>query len=100
MSKSQLAVLIVASVVIIGGAYVHGMSTDRWVKKHSKKLDQYTERLAALPTTFGDWTSTPMEVDAAQFKESGCDGSYSRLFENSVTGEQISVFLEILHCCS
>ena len=93
MEKSQYIILGVASVVIVGSAYVHGVATDRWVKKHSEKLSQYTARLDAVPTEFGDWVSTPQEVDAEQFEASGCDGHFSRLFENKLTGDQISVFL-------
>ena len=85
--------LTVAALVIIGSAYSHGILTDRWIPHRSEKLDGYTARLGDLPTEFGDWTSTDAPVDPAQFKASGCDGSFSKLFENSVTGEQISVFL-------
>lgn len=92
MLKTQIIMLSVAALVIVGGAVKHGFDTDRWTKQHSEKLNTYTSRLESLPTEFGDWTSIESEVDPAQFKASGCDGSYSRLFTNSL-GEQISVFL-------
>lgn len=93
MSKSQYLMLSVAGVIIASSAYVHGVYTDRWGRQQSEKLRQYSARLEAVPTSFGDWTSVPQEVDPEQFKASGCDASFSRLFENSVTGEKVSVFL-------
>ena len=94
MSKLQIIMLSSAALIVVGTAYVHGIWTDRWEKQvASEKLRQYSERLDQVPTSFGDWESIPQEVDPAQFKESGCDHQFSRLFTNSVTGEQISVFL-------
>ena len=93
MSKSQFIFLGVAAAFIVGTAYVHGVVTDRWGQQHSLKLAEYSARLDNVPRTFGDWTSAPQEVDPEQFKASGCDKHFSYLFENTVTGDQISVFL-------
>ena len=93
MTKSQYIMLGVAGLIIVSSAYVHGVYTDRWGRLTSEKLKHYTARLDDVPTKFGDWTSVPQEVDPAEFKASGCDGSFSRNFTNSVTDDVISVFL-------
>lgn len=93
MSKMHHIMLATAAVIIVGSAVVHGVMTDRWIKRHSEKLTQYTARLEQVPTQFGDWESTPDTVDPAEFKASGCDGHFSRVFTNKVTKDQISVFL-------
>lgn len=93
MSKSQLYMLIAATLIVCGGAYVHGMKTDRWGQPTNEKLSAFTDRLHYVPIQFGDWTSEPVDIPADEFKASNCDGGFQRVYTNSVTGDQISIFL-------
>lgn len=93
MSRNQFIMLGVAALVITGSTYIHGKRTDRWEKYQPELLNEYTARLQNVPTAFGAWTSTQTDVDEEQFDASNCDGQFSRLFVNSETGEQISVYL-------
>jgi len=93
MSTSQLSMLVAGALVICGGAYVHGVKTDRWQQQTNEKLEHFSQRMEAIPIDFGDWTSKELDVNEEQFEASHCDRAYSRVFVNSVTGEQISAFL-------
>jgi hypothetical protein len=91
--KIQILIGLIASVVSVGGAVYQGQLCDRWELETSERLEGFAQRLARVPTQIGPWTSTEVEVDEAQFKESKCNGVVSRAYQNSLTGELVSVYL-------
>lgn len=74
-------------------AIYEGFKTDRWEKADPEEVAHFAERLKSVPTAFGDWVSTPVEVDERQNKAAGIAGQFTRNFRNKVTGDEISVFL-------
>lgn len=93
MTKNQFIMVGVVVLLTIGGAYTQGRMTDRWSNEVSQRLEKFTTKLDGVPTQFGNWISEEMPVDEAQFKESNCHGRVSRLYKNTITGEQVNVFL-------
>ena len=93
MSKIQNILLIAVGVITLGGAGVQGWVTDRWVNATTERLAEFTTRLDGVPRNFGQWVSVDTEVDAKQFKASNCHGNISRLYRNTVTNEEVNVFL-------
>ncbi len=93
MSKSQYILLAVVTVVTLGGAFSQGKMTDRWSNEVSQRLEKFTAKLDGVPPVIGNWASVETPVDEDQFKQSNCHGRVSRTYRNTVTGDEVNVFL-------
>lgn len=92
--KTKLILPTAVALVIIGvGTYVQGVLSDRWDKRRTEKLVGFTDRLAEVPMTIGDWDGTDQPFDEDQFKASNCDGQISREYRNHRNQKVVSVYL-------
>lgn len=83
------------AVVVVISAVYQGFITDRWANDVTERLNVFTERLEktpGIPKEIGSWVATDTESDEAQFRASGCHGKISRIYENTITGDRISVY--------
>ena len=95
MSKLQWIMVGVLGVVSIAGAVQQGIITDRWSSEVTERLQNFTDRLEAVPTTIGDWTSVETEETEKtkrQWIASGCHGKVSRVYTHP-NGMAVNVFL-------
>jgi EpsI family protein len=93
-SKSGLprSLVIYGSVAVLVAAGVfEGLRTNRWGQTEDMKAA--VTRLAAVPATFGDWTSQEQPIDEKVLKVAEATGSVSRTYANRKTGNVVSVLI-------
>lgn len=77
--------------LIIGAGWFHGRIVDRWGDSH--EMNQAVARLQNLKTSFGDWTSQPIEINPRHLEVAEVTGYIQRLYVNRTSGERISILL-------
>lgn len=81
--------LIVSSLLV---GVVHGRLTNRWGIQPD--MAEAGRRLKSVPADFGDWrmsSESKLEDRIAEMLQ--CEGSLTRVYENTRTGQKVSVFL-------
>ena len=90
--KQSIPFAVAAVVLCVTGAGIAGYLTERWGTRKSERLDNFTARIAKIPTVIGDWEGTDTEVDQKQIDASHCTAYVSRVYENQMTGKHVTVF--------
>ena len=90
--KSTLlaAGLTVAAVLTGAAGWIDGRLGNRWATPAD--LQGAAQRLAAVPTQFGDWqmqSNEPLSPEVEKMLQ--CAGNFSRVYVNTVTGESVGV---------
>lgn len=88
---SRKVPFIIGLTVIVLSGLAHGLWTGRW--RSSAELTASVDKLAKVPMEMGDWRGTAMEMDARELKQAGIIGYVYRRYQNSKTGESVTVFL-------
>jgi hypothetical protein len=83
--------LLVGVAAVVASAFDSGRQTGRWGQ--SSDLKAAADRVALVKESFGDWNSTPRQLDARQLKVAGVVGYISRLYVNPATGAKTQVLL-------
>ena len=78
-----------AIVLLMGAA--HGIWVDRWVP--SQELQQSIAKLETVPMTAGDWRGENVDYEAEDMARAGIKGCVLRKYQNTRTGETVSVLL-------
>ncbi len=90
---------IAAGILIIASALLQGKWTERWSKREVTATQlEFAQRLARIPTEFGDWTSKEVPADPQQLEAARAVGHYQREFRNRLDPTQVvSVFIVCGH---
>jgi hypothetical protein len=83
--------LIIAIPIVIAAGYVHGRWIDRW--SPAQAVEAATAKLAAVPTTLGDWQGRLIELDQKTIDRAGIAGYVMRRYEHGPSGTAVSVLL-------
>jgi exosortase len=90
-TRSLLIPLCLAILLVISSGISYGRWTDRW--RVSPTLTLAVSRLEQLPTTIGAWKGRTQAVDLRAMDAASIQGIVSRSYENSRTGEAITLVL-------
>ncbi len=88
----RIVPIFLAVVLIVWLGVVQGIWADRWAEP-GIDAKEFAARLALVPMKIGVWEGEDREQDAAVLKGAGAVGSVSRIYRNTKTGEQVSVFI-------
>jgi hypothetical protein len=85
-----------AVVLIVSLAVVQGRLSDRWT---ASKFDAepITRRLESLPMKIDEWQGKDEESDPSQLKGAGALSHLTRLYHNTRTGQNVSLFVVAGH---
>jgi hypothetical protein len=90
---NQILSLVAAAVILIGGAYMQGSWTDRWVYERPEEVDEWVQRLDDIPLTIGDWQGDIGESDERQLQVAKAAGGTAITFKNQRNDKSVSVFI-------
>ena len=88
---SRKVPFIIGLTVIVLSGLAHGLWTGRW--RSSAELTASVAKLAKVPMELGDWRGTDMDMNPRELKQAGILGHVYRRYQNSKTGEAVTVFL-------
>jgi hypothetical protein len=94
MSKQIIAIAALAITVIAIGTWYQAKYSERWTQLTSEELDHFTAQVQKFPRVLGKWTGTddpPISDDV--WKRTNCTAYISRVYQNSETGKQVSMYL-------
>jgi hypothetical protein len=90
MTKSIVMRGILLVAIVIGTGLVHGSMIRRWGL--GADVEKAGRQLSRVPDSVGGWNVVAAhEVDVAVVKMLRCTGYLNRTYENSITGERLSV---------
>jgi hypothetical protein len=84
--------IVLAIVMIVGLGVYQGVKADRWSEAGIDALE-FAARLDHVPMVIGDWEGEDRQQDAAVLRGAGAVGSVSRVYRNTRTNEQVSIFI-------
>jgi hypothetical protein len=87
----RTSAFLAAITILVTTGFLHGLWTDRW--GFSDEPEASAAKLARVPTTIEDWTSTPLEIGSRELEKSAIVNYVGRLFVNSKTKNRVQVFL-------
>ena len=77
--------------LVLTAGIVQGLQTDRW--RIDDRLVDAGKRLDSIPPSFGEWSSSKVEILPRQLKGAGAVGNFSRDYTNATNGQMISVMI-------
>jgi len=89
--------LVVAAVVIGGGAIYTSIVTERFTGSVNAKAQHCAEFLKAVPRTIGVWEGEDKAVPENTREIAGAVGYVSRQYRNLETGEEVGIWLIVGH---
>jgi hypothetical protein len=92
MSKQILPIVAVVVLITLGTLY-EGKVTERWAKYESERLRLFTEQLDDVPASFDSWEGVETPLTEEAFAATNCTGYVSRVYKNTNTAEEVSVYL-------
>lgn len=92
---NRLLPAVVAIIVIGVGILAQGYYSERWSARYDDDLKVFTPRVYQVPMEFGNWVGDKQEIDSLQFEGSDATGAISRSYKNSVTGDEVSIYLTV-----
>lgn len=84
-------ILAIAVVGLAAAAAVEGVFSNRW--HSSTDARAAAAKLEGVPASFGNWTSTEIEMDPKVLKVAEATGHISRIYTNRKNGAQVSVLM-------
>ena len=93
--KHILPPVVVAVVLIAGGAVWQGVMTERWGMWRTERLKEFETRLVKerIPLEIGPWQGVEDDVDPEQMKASNSTAHVARIYTNHETGEIIRTLI-------
>jgi hypothetical protein len=79
-----------AALVLVASGVVHGVWTDRWTQ-NPEAVAAAAERLAQVPSTFGKWDGTEIEMNTDP--KLGMAGVVARRYVQRESGKVVSIYL-------
>lgn len=89
MNRLSAFLLVMISIGALG--YAHGRLTDRWGMP--AEVSQAAERLALVPHEINGWVGTDLPIGTRQLEAASAEGSLSRQYMHSETGEVVQVMI-------
>jgi hypothetical protein len=92
--KTPLRTWLILGVAVAGllaAAVYEALTTDRWGAPQGVRAA--ADKLAGVPATFGDWTSTEVIESEKVLKIAEAAGHVSRVYRNRKTGAEVRVLL-------
>jgi hypothetical protein len=89
--RSALGPILVGLALVGAMGVVHGLYSDRWGP--SAQLERAVAGLGRVPAQFGDWVGADVALDPAVIKAAGIERGVFRRYQDSRTGEAVSVLL-------
>lgn len=93
---SRYVPVIIGVLLIVGLTIPEIQITDRF-QSSNIKAEQFAEVLSLVPKTIGPWEGTDLPVEEQVRKTAGAVGYVSRAYQNTKTGEQVTLWLIVGH---
>ena len=91
MSPIKLMIPVLAAVLLVGSAYVHGRLTDRWGVP-TERLDA-SQKVNQLPLVLGDWEGTDDTIDDQSLAIANVNSYVSRRYVHKYNRADITILL-------
>lgn len=92
--KTPLRTWLILGVAVVGllaAAVYEALTTDRWGA--TQNVREAADKLAGVPATFGDWTSTEVPQSEKVLRVAEAAGHVSRVYRNRKNGSEVTVLL-------